>query len=957
MEDLWESLKITSSNKKLTIFSGKLAQKILIFFVLASFLPLLIGSLISYYHVQKIIKTDTINTLQSISKEYGLSLFSRLKLAKDTLANNADELLTQDNLSFVQNNVSLYFSSVIIRSSNEKKTVLWGEASDNIDYHKIDDSSRIITIKNTDRKQNIYIALKNGIYGRVNSKFLWDARAIADEAQLCVTTFNDGVLFCNENINKNHLEEIKKTVTSKKSRLLTSVDKSTLSTYWPLFMDHEFNIDDWIIIASQSSNIAKKRSAEFRNIFLPLILFSLLLVVLLSSIIIRKNLDIIRQLIDGTRKILNNNYDSAIKINSDDEFGELAVSFNEMASGLRNINTEYQRFYKIDQLILSSSDSEEIVKSIIHCLAAIIDCESVIFINTKRVILSLDEFYYYSKDKNSHHDLITPKDDITETNLQKINLSNSEIDYINTSIDKAFPPNRLKIKEINNIEHQHLKKRLSDKEKLACVIPISHDSKNWTYIIATFDDQIVNHFTKSKLINFSHRVGVAFEALNRESMLSHRANYDSLTNLPNRSQTSVLFEKKLSSLNKNNTAFAFLFIDLDGFKLINDNYGHNMGDKLLKAFTARVHLLLNNDECLSRLSGDEFIVITQPTQAASLPIVIEVLCKRLIKEIQQPFTIDNKVLTIGSSIGISTIPDSCDTYETALRYADIAMYFSKNKGGNQYTVYEYGMSEYIVKQNILEKDLIKAIEQRKIEVYFQVKVDAQKTGINIVGFESLFRWTHKTYGSISPITAIDIAEKTGAIHELGQLVFEMSISQWQQWLEKGYKVGNISINVSPDQLVRDNFIEFITNTVERFPLVTYSMIELEVTESVMINDKEKSLSTLQDIRDLGIKIAIDDFGTGYSSLSYLLDLPATTLKIDRSFIIKIEQDKNALALLTSLISLGKSIGYVIVAEGVETTKQAEFLAQCDTDQLQGYLFSKPLPSQLVEQRFFNTLPN
>ncbi len=929
----------------------------MVFFVLASFIPLLIGSFVSYYHVQKIIKTDTINKLQSISKEYGLSLFSRLKLAKDTLINNADELLDKNTLSLVQNNVSPYFSSVVIHPLIGEPTVLWGDKNDNFEHEVINTGSQLVAVKNSERKHSIYILLKNGIYGKVNSKYLWDASTIADEAQLCVTTFDSGVLFCNEHISSAYLTRITEAIDSEDSRKIASIDENSLSTHWSLFMDHEFNIDDWIIIASQNSHTAKKRSEAFRNTFLPLILFSLLLVVFLSSVIIRKNLDIIRQLIDGTRKILNNNYDSAIKINSDDEFGELAVSFNEMASGLRNINTEYQRFYKIDQLILSSSDSEEIVKSIIHCLAAIIDCESVIFINTKRAILSLDEFYYYSKDKNSHHDLITPKDDITETNLQKINLSNSEIDYINTSIGKAFPPNRLKIKEINNIEHQHLKKRLSDRENLACVIPISHDSKSWTYIIATFDDQIVNHFTKSKLINFSHRVGVAFEALNRESMLSHRANYDSLTNLPNRSQTSVLFEKKLSSLNKNNTAFAFLFIDLDGFKLINDNYGHNMGDKLLKAFTARVHLLLNNDECLSRLSGDEFIVITQPTQAASLPIVIEVLCKRLIKEIQQPFTIDNKVLTIGSSIGISTIPDSCDTYETALRYADIAMYFSKNKGGNQYTVYEYGMSEYIVKQNILEKDLIKAIEHRKIEVYFQVKVDAQKTGINISGFESLFRWTHKTYGSISPIAAIDIAEKTGAIHKLGQLVFEMSISQWQQWLEKGYNVGNISINVSPDQLVRDDFIEFITSTVERFPLVTYSMIELEITESVMINDKQKSLSMLQDIRDLGIKIAIDDFGTGYSSLSYLLDLPATTLKIDRSFIIKIEQDKNALALLTSLISLGKSMGYVIVAEGVETTKQAEFLAQCDTDQLQGYLFSKPLPSQLVEQRFFNTLPN
>lgn len=930
--------------------------------MLASFIPLLLGTLISYYHVQKIIESDATKNLQSISKEYGLSLFSRLKIAKDTLTNNAKNLLDKNNLSIIQNNVSPYFSAISINRNGFDQQVLWGEIDNTIYNEKVDSYSRIIAIKNSNRKQSIYIALNNGIYGKVNSKYLWDSTSILDEAQLCVTTVNNGTLFCSHEVSQSHLEEINKVVLSKKSRILTSVNENTISTFWSLFMDHEFNIDDWIIIASQDADITSEREKEYRNLFFPLILFSLLLVVFLSSIIIRKKLDIINKLIEGTRKISDNNFDSLVDIKSDDEFGELATSFNKMANGLKSINNEYQRFYEIDQIILASSDSETIITSIGSCLYTILEFESLIFVNHKNNLKPLDEFYCYRPNKEVCDGFAEPTKSHIENiiKLNKIILDEDEISYINESLEETKKHNQIKIVKLNTVYIKSLQSRFSKDEKIACIIPISYDSEHWTYIIATLKDQRVNKFIKTKLINFSNRISVAFQALNRESILRYRADHDRLTHLPNRSQIITLYNKQLLKINTQNididtknSGFALIFIDLDRFKQVNDNYGHITGDKLLKEFTLRIQNILNTNSYFSRLSGDEFVIITHSIELELLPDAVNNVCKALIKAIQQPFNIGNNVLTIGSSIGVSLIPEDSRSFEDSLRYADIAMYFAKNNGGNQYTFYEEGMSENLLKQSLLEEDLVTAIEQREIEAHYQVKVDAKNE--RIVGFESLFRWTHKTYGFISPLIAIEMAEKTGAIHKLGEVMFELSLAQWQEWRAKGYETGTISINISAIQLVKDGFIDFITETVERFPLINYAMIELEVTESVMIKDTKKSLAALNKIRELGIKIAIDDFGTGYSSLSYLLDIPATTLKIDRSFVMKIEKDKNALALLTSLISLGKSMNYEIVAEGVETRQQAKFLEDCHTDVLQGYLFSKPLPAKLVEQRFFNNV--
>ncbi len=919
---------------KLTIFNGKLAQKIFIFFIAASFLPLLIGSFISYIHVRDVIRSDITYNLQSTSKEYGLSLFFRLKLAKDTLTSNAQDLISEKNLLHTQNNISNYFTAISVNNANGNKKALWGEIDSAVYNTKLDNNSHLISIKKSDNKHDIYIALKNGIYGKINSKFLWDIKSISQDVDLCVTTKLQERLFCDAPVSEEQLQQTGKKYQSRKSRLLIWDNSKTdiLSTYWPLFMDHEFNIDDWIIVAFQSEGIFKSRLSSYKKLFFPLILFSLLFVTFLSSIIIRKNLTAINKLIDGTRRIRDNNFNEPIKIKTNDEFQELATSFNTMAKGVKSVTNEYNAFLEVDKLILASENPKKIIRSIFHSLDTIVNFDDLLFINQSKDVKSLDKFY---TQKKSYRSLKSSNENLLEKH---------SLQLIKTEKTTIIPLNKLSsIKE---------NKLWSLEGSFACIIPITYENKNYSFIVGTFKENNIDNLIETKIKNFSSRISVAFQALNRESALTTQANYDTLTKIPNRTKITKLYSQQLAYIKSEGIFSALLFLDLDHFKHVNDNYGHITGDKLLQDFSQRIQSTLDKTDVIARLGGDEFVVAITAEDKESLINNIDNLCKKIISEAGKPFDIGNHTVHIGASIGVSISPGHADTFEDSLRFSDVAMYFSKKNGGNCYTLYDPEMSENLLKKTLLERDLRIALENREVNVHFQPKVSA--TSRELVGFEALFRWTHNTYGVISPFVAIEMAEDIGAIDILGKLVFELSLEQYSEWISKEYEVGIIAINVSPSQLIQTGFIDFIKSTIDRFPEIRPEMIELEITESVMLQGKQTSLKILHQIRELGCRIAIDDFGTGYSSLSYLLDIPANTLKIDRAFVIKIEQDENALSLLSSLITFGKSMGYKIVAEGVETEQQAKFLTDCHADQLQGYLFSKPLPAELVESRFFKT---
>jgi len=425
----------------------------------------------------------------------------------------------------------------------------------------------------------------------------------------------------------------------------------------------------------------------------------------------------------------------------------------------------------------------------------------------------------------------------------------------------------------------------------------------------------------------------------QRKQLEYQANHDALTDLPNR----VLFMDRLSQTielsKRNNKKVAVIFIDLDHFKEINDSLGHHIGDKVLIQFSQRIKAKLRKSDSISRLGGDEFCIVISDIDD------IDNISNFIINgmnTIKKPFIINNNTLHIGMSVGISVYPDDGEDADILLKNSDAAMYEAKYNGRNTYRFYNRAMTERAFERVFLESSLRRALNEDELLVYYQPQIDAKEN--KIVGMEALVRWNHPQMGIVSPDYFIPIAESTGMIVELDRIVMRKALTQLHAWYKAGLNPGKVALNLAMKQIESHDFLDFIGSLIKSEEC-SYKNIEFEVTESQIMQNPEQSIETLQKINDLGISIAIDDFGTGYSSLSYLKKLPITKLKIDREFIKDIPSDQDDIAITKTVISLCKSLNLKVIAEGVETKEQRDFLLKNDCKFIQGYFYSKPLNTE------------
>jgi len=422
-----------------------------------------------------------------------------------------------------------------------------------------------------------------------------------------------------------------------------------------------------------------------------------------------------------------------------------------------------------------------------------------------------------------------------------------------------------------------------------------------------------------------------------EARLDYLAHHDPLTDLPNR----LLFKERLSqSLQQvalRDAQLAVLFIDLDNFKDVNDTLGHSVGDTLLTTITRRLQSCIRPTDTLARLGGDEFICILENTKGPATALAV---ADQLLELFCQPFTVDDKQLYLSASIGISQAPVDGMDVDVLVRKADAAMYQAKADGRNRSHFYTSAMTAYAQERIQLEGQLRDAISANELSVHFQPKIEVQSG--RLLGAEALLRWNSAELGNVPPSRFIPLAEETGFIMDLGFWVLCETCRQVAAWDEAGLHVPVVSINLSVKQLERGNLPELL-RTVMRETGITPDRLELEITESVIMA-MDDAFAMLADLRALGVRLALDDFGTGYSSLSYLKKLPVQTLKIDRAFIIGIGENRSDESIIQAMVDISRSLDLVSVAEGVETAEQFAFLRRLGCDQVQGYLFGKPIPA-------------
>ncbi|MEC1697865.1 EAL domain-containing protein [Schinkia azotoformans] len=423
------------------------------------------------------------------------------------------------------------------------------------------------------------------------------------------------------------------------------------------------------------------------------------------------------------------------------------------------------------------------------------------------------------------------------------------------------------------------------------------------------------------------------------------ATHDHLTHLTNRRK----FEYELQQAIRKHNSVAVLFIDLDRFKYVNDTLGHSIGDNLIKAVAKRLKGIVEKDAIVSRQGGDEFTILVNYRDRNS----IEIIAKEMIDRIKQPYMIEQKEILITCSIGISIYPEHGNDIETIMKNADVAMYWSKDKGKDGFSFYEPHMKEKSVRIMQLELELRKAIDNNEFILYYQPKIDLKTNEIS--GCEALIRWNHPTMGMVSPAEFIPLAEETGLISQIGEWVLREACLQNRKWHEAGYTNFIMAVNMSAHQFKQPTMIGMIERILHETNHEA-KHLEIEVTESVSMLSEEVIMSQLYALKRLGVSIAIDDFGTGYSSLKYLDMLPADVLKIDKSFIDEIGRMNHlSSSLMTNaIISLAKSLKMKVVAEGIENIDQIHYLKLHNCEYGQGYLISKPLPACELEMKFMRS---
>ena len=506
----------------------------------------------------------------------------------------------------------------------------------------------------------------------------------------------------------------------------------------------------------------------------------------------------------------------------------------------------------------------------------------------------------------------------------------------------GYSKEELKGKSIEQLIDPKSYQRLADFEHLAFngVLELKGVRKDGTLF---YIEMYEYPYYKSGKIVRAASVKDVTERIETENKIEYMAYYDELTDLPNRNFFNKVLKEAIVQAKESNEHLAVYFLDIDYFKEINDTLGYSFGDELLRACAGRLKTFQQMDTFIARMSGDEFLIV----QRNSSKEESKALAKEIIAEFEKPIKIHEYEIYTTLSIGISLYPENGKTASDLIKHADSAMYVIKGKHRNYFNLFESSISENFKTMLTMESELRRALREGQFELYYQPQKNLRKD--EVVGLEALIRWNHPEKGLISPIEFIPLAEKTGLIIDIGDWVLSEACRQNKEWQDKGFKPLTVSVNLSAKQFYQPNLVEKVKQVLEETDLHP-NYLELEITESMAMSNEEEILETLHQLRELGVLVSIDDFGTGYSSFKYLSIFPITKLKIDKMFLN--ENQKENQAIVKSIIHMSHSLNMKVIAEGVETLEQLNFLANERCDEMQGYYYSKPLPPKMLT-KFLN----
>jgi diguanylate cyclase (GGDEF)-like protein len=714
-------------------------------------------------------------------------------------------------------------------------------------------------------------------------------------------------------------------------------EKEYLASYWSLFLKDRFLTPKWIVLLAESKSDILSPIADFKRNFSLVILLSLWVVLFLSIRQIRKSLVPLEKLRETTRRIAMRDFDSRVVITSGDEFEELAASFNAMSDQLGRQFNALAAMTEIDRAILSALDTKAIITIVLTRMRDVSPCDGISITLLDTTIE--DTGRTYVRDCKAEND----------SQILDIRLTPEEMQQLTDH------PESLRIDGAENVSNFLAPLALHGNNTFLCFPFFLKQRLGGMITLGYAHPPVCYPEDLVRARQLTDQVGVALSNARMIDQIRFLASYDRLTELPNRRLLKEQLVQALSYARRHQRLVALLFFDLDFFQRINDTFGYDAGDHLLQAVSVRLTDCVRLTDSvvqpsleelptiLSRLGGNEFaIILTDLTE----PQYVAKVTQRIFDALSPPFILQDHEVFMTASIGIALYPMDGEDVETLLKNGHAAMQHAKERGKNNFQYYTQSMNVAALERLTLENDLRKALKYGEFVVYYQPKLD-MATG-EIIGMEALIRWKHPDKGMISPVKFIPLAEETGLIVPIGEWVLRTACAQNKSWQAAGLKPLHVAVNLSARQFRVEHLNQSVAQILSDTGLDP-RYLELELTESMLMENIETTIIKLQQLKDLGLHISIDDFGTGYSSLNYLKRFPIDGLKIDQSFVRDITTNSDDATIVTAIIAMAHNLKLKVIAEGVETEQQLSFLRDHGCDEMQGYLFSKPVPADLFIQ--------
>lgn len=911
-----------------TTLKRGVGRKILSFFLLAALLPLAFTASLAYLELDRGTREDVGRTLRANAKDYGLDLLGRVHRVS-AAADDIVSIYEVRGVSGLLNNRFMLdnFENVWIVSGGEVQ-ILSGIADPGATYIPASNVSaesapvQLLSSRNGDlstlsRRVGATPNDAAVMFFQIKADAIWGSHEeLPYRTEFCVISTR-AVFHCFQEFGT----DVQQALIEHEANVGIAPavwqigGEEWLGASWQLVVADNSKFPPVDIIALQPSQVALQSRADFSRVFVPALALVVILVGALSFSAIGESLTPLQRLTTAVKQITAGNLETRLRIRSNDEFEWLGNEFNKMATQLGKQISTLKAMSEIDQQILSGAKFEEVSECVLRHLLAITGYEAA-------AVIARDE------DRPSWARMIAAHED--EIVHERLALP-VEMGH------QWCQPRQVSLAEVDDDIAPYRTRFLSYDMKFVALLPVVlQDELKGILLLGSRNRLNLHQDNLLRCIDLAGRFAVALSSVEREEALYRQAHFDELTGLPNRQLLKDRLAQQIEHARRDKFSGALLFLDLDRFKEINDVHGHSVGDIVLTQAAERIQNEVRNSDTVARLGGDEFVVVLPRISDHSL---IHLTATRLLNRLTEAFSVRGHDYFVGGSIGIVTFPDDGDSVETLLKNADAAMYRAKEAGRARFEFFSKKLNAESRRKIGLERDLRQAYQQDELRVYLQPQFDIE-TG-DISGAESLLRWYRGDEGFIDPAEFIPLAEESGLIVDIGNWVIDQTCLELKRILNKGLHPGSVSINVSARQLREQNFAQDLLATFRKFDIHP-GYLSLEVTESVLAQNRDTAIGVLNILRAEGVRVAIDDFGTGYSSLSYLQQLPFDVIKIDKSFIERIGDGTPSDNICRTIIKMAHELGKTAIAEGVEKEHQLAFLKENGCDFVQGYFYSEAL---------------